>query len=655
MDTNTYIPQGATTQEQWEDYMMHGIVSKETRREVLMSWQRCQEFGLLPERKKPIRILKDSEFQQLQKKNQLLIEISAPIIETVNQFIANSRFVIALCDANGIILKLSGNEKMRLAIRDGGFVEGADWSEQSAGSNAIGTSLAIKKPIQFCGYEHFCVFTQKTACSSAPIKAPDGRVIGIIDLTGRLKEVNNHTLGMAVSMASAIENCLRIAKAEKETALANAHTNAVIESMTEGLIAFDNSGLITQINTSARHMLNLPDDAVGKSVFDIFPADNASFFHALRRMQYFNDQELRIHTPKDVIRVLATIKPILNNNSCHGKVLIISELKRARQLARKFYNVSAKLTFSNLIGESPEFKKILTNMRTAAHKDSTILLLGESGTGKDVCAQAIHNESDRRHGPFVAINCGAIPKELMASELFGYVNGAFTGANRQGNLGKFELADGGTIFLDEISELPYDQQVYLLRVLESRTLTRIGGHEAIPIDVRIIAASNKDLEQHVKAGFFRQDLYYRLNIISFKVPPLRERKEDIPLLVEYFLKQFPGASGEIPPDYLQMLMNYSWPGNIRELRNIIERTVSLSPDGHLNTAYLPSGITNSEFISDNSHVQIGSGIQDVESDLIRRLILTHNGNLTKVASELGVARTTLYRKMRKYHIDKDLH
>lgn len=652
MESSIYIPQGSTTQEQWEDYMMHGIVSKETRREVLMSWQRCQEFGLLPERKKPIRILNDSEFQQLLKKNQLLIEISAPIIETVTRFIANSRFVIALCDANGIILKLSGNEKMRLAIRDGGFVEGADWSEQSAGSNAIGTSLAIKKPIQFCGYEHFCIFTQKTACSSAPIKAPDGRVIGIIDLTGRLKEVNIHTLGIAVAMASAIENCLRIAKAEKETALANAHTNAIIESITEGLIALDNDGLIIKINPAARRILNLPEDTVGKIIFDVFPQDNASFFQTLRRMQYFKDQELRIHTPKEVIRVLATIKPILNNNSCHGKVLVISELKRARQLARKFYNVSAKLTFSNLIGESPEFKKILTNMRTAAHKDSTILLLGESGTGKDVCAQAIHNESDRRHGPFVAINCGAIPKELMASELFGYVNGAFTGANRQGNLGKFELADDGTLFLDEISELPYEQQVYLLRVLESRTLTRVGGHETIPIDVRIIAASNKNLEEHVKAGFFRQDLFYRLNIITFNVPPLRERKEDIPLLVKYFMSQFPAASGDIPQDYLKSLMNYSWPGNIRELRNIIERTISLSPDGHLSTAYLPSNITSSAGSPDVSRET--AGIQNMESDLIRKLIQTHNGNLTKVASELGVARTTLYRKMRKYHIDKDL-
>lgn len=336
------------------------------------------------------------------------------------------------------------------------------------------------------------------------------------------------------------------------------------------------------------------------------------------------------------------------NRTARLEQLIMSEISRAKRIARKFSNNTAKLIFDNLLGEDRSFKATIEAARLAARSNSTILLLGESGTGKDVCAQAIHNASTRSRGPFVSINCGASPKELIASELFGYVEGAFTGASRGGNVGKFEMADGGTLFLDEIGEMPLDLQVHLLRVLEQRCLTRLGGHDVIPVDVRIIAATNKNLEQAVEEGYFRRDLYYRLNVITLRMPPLRERQEDIPLLTAHFYRQFYDGPAYIPPDYQRLLLEYNWPGNIRELRNIVERTVSLSPNGEHSAAYLPD--TFRKITAQLPSAQIS--LTTMEKKLLIDLLRSKDGNLTQVAGELGIARTTLYRRLKKYGLDR---
>jgi len=266
---------------------------------------------------------------------------------------------------------------------------------------------------------------------------------------------------------------------------------------------------------------------------------------------------------------------------------------------------------------------VLFRSKAAAGSDSTILLLGESGTGKDVFAQAIHNASGRNRGPFVAINCGAIPRELIASELFGYTEGAFTGAKRGGSPGKFELADGGTLFLDEIGEMPAELQTTLLRVLEQKTVTRIGGTEVIPVNVRIIAATNKDLSKEVVRGTFRQDLYYRLNVVSIRLAPLRERKEDIIPLARHFIGHLSAKLGKEPlkleNKVTSLIQSYCWPGNVRELQNVVERALHLAKGNNFTEDLLPEEILSGSTAQGNG-LSGAKPVNEYERETISRLL-----------------------------------
>ena len=289
--------------------------------------------------------------------------------------------------------------------------------------------------------------------------------------------------------------------------------------------------------------------------------------------------------------------------------------------------------------------------KLASQSNSTVLLTGESGTGKDIFAQAIHNAGDRRNGPYVAINCGAIPRDLITTELFGYAEGAFTGSRRGGNQGKFELADGGTIFLDEIAEIPLDVQSVLLRVIEDKSVSRIGGSRIRPVDVRIIAATNKNLEAEVRKGNFREDLYYRVHVFSIRMLPLRERPEDIHFLVLHFLRKYEQIMQKrierIDSEVLDAFTEYPWPGNIRELQNVIERMMNFVKSTTLTADLLPADIAERTFRTE----AVPNSLEAFEEKMLRHKL---DGNLTKaeIARQLNVSRSTLYRKRKKHHLLK---
>jgi DNA-binding NtrC family response regulator len=311
-----------------------------------------------------------------------------------------------------------------------------------------------------------------------------------------------------------------------------------------------------------------------------------------------------------------------------------------------------------IVGTDSGLKPIMEIIKKAAPSDSTILLLGETGTGKELLARAIHSESKRKEGPFVPVHCAALAKTLLESELFGHEKGAFTGAE-QARVGRFELANQGTIFLDEIGEIPEETQVKLLRVLQEREIQRVGGNRLIPIDVRLVAATNKNLEEEVRAGRFRDDLYYRLNVIAVKVPPLRERKEDIPALANYFLKKFCGKTGAkltLPEETLQYLARYDWPGNIRELENVIERAVILSAGPTLDPEDLNLRLEEIEQVEKvdlekiPSIESLRSEAQKQEIQSISEILLKAGGNVSKAARLMGVGRTTLFYRLKKYRL-----
>lgn len=322
---------------------------------------------------------------------------------------------------------------------------------------------------------------------------------------------------------------------------------------------------------------------------------------------------------------------------------------------------------TELVGSSKAFIKNLQMAELAAKTDANVLILGESGTGKELFARAIHNHSQRKNKPFIAINCAAIPRELLSAELFGYVEGAFTGAKRGGSPGKFEAAHGGTLFLDEIGDMPIEQQAVLLRVLQEKEVVRVGGTNPIPVDVRIIAATNKRLAQEIAYnGSFRSDLFYRLNVFSIELAPLRNRKEDIPDLVHCFAAEF-GArqsdslSKSVDESALSVLLNYAWPGNIRELRNVIEHAFYVAGDSptislnHL-PEWLYAGAAEAGWIGEGTSLPV----EDVdairlhsweeERAQVQRVLLQFKGNISRCARELGMSRSTLYRKLKEYRL-----
>lgn len=330
-----------------------------------------------------------------------------------------------------------------------------------------------------------------------------------------------------------------------------------------------------------------------------------------------------------------------------------------------------KYSFENIIGQSKEIKNVINQCKSIAEQNSNILLTGESGTGKEFFARAIHNSSSRKDYPFIPVNCGAIPKDLIESELFGYESGAFTGANKQGYTGKFELANGGTIFLDEIGEMPLNMQVSLLRVLQDKCVTRIGGKKCNRVDVRIIAATNKNLKNAIKENKFRRDLYYRLNTFNIEIPPLKNRIGDIPIFLDYLLKEKSMELNKPIPNMsdvlFQKVISYCWPGNIRELENFVENFVALDGistyDINFDECHCMThdNLGNKIVIStENSVINSDKGkrdiqvstLMDLEIKEIEKALKVFEGNITKSAQALGISRNALYQKMKKYEISK---
>jgi len=335
--------------------------------------------------------------------------------------------------------------------------------------------------------------------------------------------------------------------------------------------------------------------------------------------------------------------------------LLIERLLKSQELLKEVSFLRKELTkqyrFHDLVSKSPKMQKIFELARTVAKSNSNILILGESGTGKELLARAIHNESPRANGPFVAVSCVAIPDTLLESELFGHEKGAFTDAISQ-KKGKFELAHGGTLFLDEIGDISPKMQLTLLRVLEEKEFTRVGGTKPIKVDVRIIAATNRDLQKAVQEGRFRDDLYYRLNVITIHLPPLRERKEDIPLLVQHFIEKFNLQMGKkverISDEALRMLMQYDWPGNVRELENTIERAMVITKGKAITPEDIEIPSLQKNFPTEESE----KTLEAVERAHILRVLNETDWNIQRSAQILGIDRTTLYNKIKKYNLKK---
>ena len=337
--------------------------------------------------------------------------------------------------------------------------------------------------------------------------------------------------------------------------------------------------------------------------------------------------------------------------------MLIDRILKSRDLREENTELRAKVerqfSFENIVGRSEVMARVFGKVRTVAPTRANVLLYGESGTGKEMIANAIHMHSPRRHRPFVKVNCGALPLTLLESELFGHEKGAFTGAIKS-KPGRFELADGGTLLLDEIGETGPEFQVRLLRVLQEGTFERVGGTETIKVDVRVIAATNKRLDELVKTGEFREDLYYRLKVVEIDLPPLRDRREDIPLLVDHFLEEFSRYYGKPKPPLqnraMSLLQNAPWPGNVRQLKNVIEGALVMT-EGEITVSSLPDELRSGEEATHMVQIPAGTPLDDAEKELIQAALIHFGGNRAKTARSLGLGRKTLYRKLDEYGLE----
>lgn len=465
---------------------------------------------------------------------------------------------------------------------------------------------------------------------------------------------------------------LKLQERNRELVLSNGRLNNIFKTMSDGVLIIDKDGIVKKVNRVTEQIFGKPSsELVSSSVLELVGNNAPCAEKILQRHEAYNDIEILVDGSVGRIHCLSSGTPIEDDQGINsGGVIILRPIEKVQNLINRFSGAHAAFGFDDIIGKSSAFLKTIEVAALAAEGMSSVLLEGESGTGKEVFAQAIHNNSTRRKGPFVAINCGAIPRELIGSELFGYTDGAFTGAKRGGRPGKFELASGGTLFLDEIGDMPLDQQVALLRVLQERKVTRLGDDKIISIDVRIVCATNKNLTEEVKKGNFRQDLYYRLNVVSIKIPPLRERREDIPLLFEYMLdrigQEWNSKVKYVDPEVTQMLKNYDWPGNVRELQNVVERIISINKGDMVKLEHLPDSILKEKEmeakdenpilmqLNDSAGISARDKVKrllaEKEYQKILALLTQYGGNISQVAREMGVARSTLYRRMQRFNI-----
>lgn len=464
---------------------------------------------------------------------------------------------------------------------------------------------------------------------------------------------------------------LKIKERNRELVLTNNHLNNILQTMSDGVITFDEQGLISRVNPSAEQILGFSSqELIGHQVKNFLGESAHLIDKLLTHCDSFFEAEIMVEVKEGLVHCLASGKPIKDDqDNFTGGLLLVRHIDNIQRLVNRFSGAQATFQFKDIIGNSAKMKETIRITTLAAKSMSNVLLQGESGTGKELFAQAIHNYSPRRKGPFVAVNCGAIPRELIASELFGYEEGAFTGARRGGRPGKFELASGGTLFLDEIGDMPLEQQVALLRVLQEKQVTRIGSSKVIPVDVRVICATNKNLALEVQKGNFRQDLFYRINVIQIDIPPLREHPEDIPILFEHFLERIKKESGnqikQVDPLVLDILKQYHWPGNVRELQNVVERMVNMAEDNFLGTSCLPveiygceagSGAAVSTLSPPKSICisQVREKRKLLEAEKERQELITlltrYGGNISRIAEEMRCSRNTVYRKLKMYGI-----
>ncbi len=638
----------------WERFMAGGEPGSDALRRLIDdSWRRCHG-AVDPRRDQAPPPMPGDALHGLMASSADLVEASTTVMESARDFLSETGTVMVLTDAAGVVLTVAGDTCLRDPTEKIHLMPGSNWSEASCGTNAIGTALEICQPIQIHSSEHYCSGIKRWSCAASVIRDPMSQaILGAIDISGLNDSYSRHTLGLAVAAAGRIENRLARHEMKLRYRLLDHYLERLSKAGRDGLIVFDRHGRAVKANDRAADLMTRLAKTRNDSTPTIrdltLPWSEGKL--APEKIPTWVDQDW--------------IEPVQADGERLGSILVLPDQSA---LVRRtcFHEVhpvppAPADAFGRLIGDAPNYLLAQRRARQLAKSTAPVLLLGETGVGKDAFAHAFHEMGPHHKGPFVVVNCGGFSRELLTSELFGYAEGAFTGAKRGGMIGKIEAADGGTLFLDEIGEMPLDLQPYLLRVLEAGEVYRIGENHPRKVQIRLIAATNRDLKSEVQAGRFRMDLYYRIAVTSLSLPALRDRRADIAPLADYLLHQIAARYGRPAPqigaDMHTALERHDWPGNIRELRNVLESSLLICDGDVLGEEHLPLDLCAPHvFAPEALPAECGavSPLEMAEREAIMRAIRAHQGNLTSVARDLGIAKSTLYVKLERFGLKESV-
>lgn len=592
----------------WEHFLKNESVTKkeDLKEDIITSWYYCKDNNVNPYSGVAKDVLDLSTLEQKRKENEMLLQLARPHIQQLQEFLKGWRYITTITDRDGYILLEQGEKTVSMEANKINFTEGSKWVESEVGTNAIGLALRLKKSISVMGYEHFSVASQQWNCTAAPIFDHNNEVISIFNVSSLYRSINYNYILACVQLAA---NSISLAwKNQMEQD---------VKFLKQSEWSDEGISIVCTFNDV---ICSLPNK--------LLPAYQEYIGHSITTFS----RETNIDVARSQI-------PIIHKERMIGYRVPITIPEK-----------ETSVYFRGIKGTSTAFQKVLDKVKKVAPKGTAVHLFGETGSGKELIAHAVHENSNYANGPFITVNCGAVPESLLESEFFGYESGAFTGANHKGNKGKLEQADGGTLFLDEVEEMPPSMQVLLLRAIQERAITRIGGTETIPLNFRMITASNEDIRELVKQGKFREDLFYRIYVFPITIPPLRERKEDIKYMIQDYLRK----SNWFPSWHLRLekiFMEAEWKGNVRELYNALERCEILYGDEVPTDAAIMELVSILEPVSlKEKNAEDYRFTERIEIEKIKEELIHQTGNVPAAAEELGMSRATLYRKIKKYNL-----
>lgn len=611
---------------------------------LLDSWTRSRAAGVNPVGRAAPLVAQGDDMGSLRRRHRELLAASARLFANTGDLLADSNSIMLLTSPEGVVLDAAGDAGTLETARDIHLMTGGNWCEAAVGTNGIGTAIATRCPTHIHGSEHFCEGIKGWTCAAAPIFEPGTQeILGVLDISGPPQTYQRNNLLLAVSLARQIEMVLSQSALRERLHLLEQCMNRLSLADAAGMVAIDRQGRL--IHSAGRVPLPV---GIGERLPGFAPGADI--------------EEWARHLPEGVRP--EWLHPVMADGRSIGAVVLVPGRGTARsspvaRLAEQSSEADPRRScFDNILGRSPAMQEATGLGRKLATKRVPVLVEGETGVGKELFARALHG-GEHLGGPFITYNCGAASKELIAADLFGHVRGAFTGATNDGRPGRFELANGGTLCLDEIGEMPLDLQPVLLRALEEGIVYRLGDTQPRRVDVRLIAMTNRNLREEVAAGRFRRDLYYRIGVTRLRIPPLREREGDIPLLANHFCDHLAERHGvtrrELGPDVLEALESYVWPGNVRELRNVVESLLLMSSERSVALDELPE-----EILAAIPHrprpvaVEVApesASLEAAERCAIQKAVINFQGNLAQAARLLGISRSTLYRKVERYRLE----